>query len=116
MGLLVLRWKWGGERFNDASDLVIKFLKFTDNGTSFVYGFLAAPPNICGMDPVFAFSSIQVVVYFGSIVALLYYFGIMQAVLKRMAWIMQKTLGTTATESLNACACIFLGQVNFTKI
>jgi pyrimidine nucleoside transport protein len=56
MGLLVLRWKWGGERFNDASDLVIKFLKYTDNGTSFVYGFLAAPPNICGMDPVFAFS------------------------------------------------------------
>jgi pyrimidine nucleoside transport protein len=34
----------------------------------------------------------------------------MQAVLKRMAWLMQKTLGTTATESLNACACIFLGQ------
>lgn len=59
MGLLVLRWKWGGERFNDASDLVIKFLKYTDNGTSFVYGFLAAPPNICGMDPVFAFSVSQ---------------------------------------------------------
>jgi pyrimidine nucleoside transport protein len=56
MGLLVLRWDWGGQRFNDASDLVIKFLKYTDNGTSFVYGFLAAPPNICGMDPVFAFS------------------------------------------------------------
>lgn len=51
------------------------------------------------------------VVYFGSIVALLYYYGVMQIVLKKMAWFMQITLGTTATESLNACACIFLGQV-----
>ncbi|KAI6229908.1 Sodium/nucleoside cotransporter [Aphelenchoides fujianensis] len=110
MGLLVLRWDWGGQRFNDATTLVIDFLSFTDNGTSFVYGFLAAPPNICGMSPVFAFSVIQAVVYFGAVVALLYYFGIMQAVLRRMGWLMQLTLGTTATESLNSCACIFLGQ------
>ncbi|KAI6194632.1 Sodium/nucleoside cotransporter [Aphelenchoides besseyi] len=110
MALLVLRWQWGGERFTDATQLVIDFLSFTDNGTSFVYGFLAAPPNICGMSPVFAFSVIQVVVYFGAVVALLYYFGIMQAILKRMAWLMQLTLGTTATESLNSCACIFLGM------
>ncbi len=55
--------------------------------------------------------SLQVIIYFGSIVSVLYYYGIMQVVLKKMAWAMQITLGTTATESLNACACIFLGQV-----
>lgn len=54
---------------------------------------------------------LQVIIYFGSIVALLYYYGVMQFVLKRMAWFMQKTLGTTASESFNACACVFLGQV-----
>lgn len=69
-----------------------------------------------GMDPIFAFRAIQVVVYFGSVVALLYYYGIMQAILKRMAWLMQLTLGTTATESINACACIFLGMVVLLRI
>ncbi|KAK6055684.1 nucleoside transporter, NupC family [Cooperia oncophora] len=52
----------------------------------------------------------QVLVFFGSVVSLLYYYGIMQWVLKRMASLMQLTLGTTAVESLNACACVFLGQ------
>uniref|UniRef100_A0A914C4R2 Sodium/nucleoside cotransporter n=1 Tax=Acrobeloides nanus TaxID=290746 RepID=A0A914C4R2_9BILA len=110
LGLLVLRWNWGKAKFERAAHYIVVFLDYTNNGTQFVYGFLSAPPNICGMDPVFAFSSIQVVIYFGSIVALLYYYGIMQIVLKKMAWFMQITLGTTATESLNACACIFLGQ------
>ena len=50
------------------------------------------------------------VIYFGAIVAVLYYLGVMQFILTRMAWLMQKTLGTTAAESLDACACIFLGQ------
>lgn len=60
--------------------------------------------------------SIQVVIYFGAIVALLYYYGIMQLLLKKMAWLMQITLGTTATESLNACACVFLGQVLYRSL
>uniref|UniRef100_A0A1I7ZQT4 Sodium/nucleoside cotransporter n=1 Tax=Steinernema glaseri TaxID=37863 RepID=A0A1I7ZQT4_9BILA len=111
LGLTVLRWEWGSKKFHQASDLIVTFLDFTNNGTVFVYGFLADPPNICEMkDGVFAFTSVQVVVYFGAVVALLYYYGIMQVVLKKMAWFMQITLGTTATESLNACACIFLGQ------
>ncbi|VDD91246.1 unnamed protein product [Enterobius vermicularis] len=109
-GLLILRWSWGMKTFRKASDMIVRFLDYTNDGTEFVYGFLSNPPNICGMSAVFAFSSIQVVVYFGSIVALLYYYGVMQIVLKKMAWFMQITLGTTATESLNACACIFLGQ------
>lgn len=42
--------------------------------------------------------------------SVLYYYGIIQAVLSKVAWVMQKTIGTTAAESLNAAACIFLGQ------
>ncbi|KAK0395506.1 hypothetical protein QR680_001315 [Steinernema hermaphroditum] len=111
LGLIVLRWEWGSSKFHQASDLIVTFLDYTNNGTIFVYGFLADPPNICEMkDGVFAFTSVQVVIYFGAIVALLYFYGIMQVVLKKMAWFMQITLGTTATESLNSCACIFLGQ------
>jgi nucleoside permease NupC len=52
-----------------------------------------------------------VIIYVGAIVSVLYFYGIVQAVLKRMAWLMQLTMGTTATESLNACACVLLGNV-----
>lgn len=110
MGMLVLKWDAGSDAFSWFSDQIVTFLDYTNAGTVFVYGFLAEPPNICGMTGVFAFTSLQVVIYFGSIVALLYYYGIMQFIVKCMAYFMQATLGTTATESLNACACIFLGQ------
>ena len=103
MGLCVLRWEWGSRQFNTFSDSVLTFLEFSRNGTDFVYGFLSSPPNICGMDPVFAFQTAQVVVYFGAVVvgfllfpihnilikppqALLYHFGIMQWLIRRMAW------------------------------
>ncbi|KAI1717516.1 solute carrier family 28 member 3 [Ditylenchus destructor] len=110
LGLLILRWEYGARKFEDASKLVLVFLDFTTNGTDFVYGWLSTPPNICGMEhAILAFQAIQVVVYFGSIVALLYYFGIMQFVLRKIAKAMQLTLGTTATESLNAGACTLVG-------
>nr|CAD2141926.1 unnamed protein product [Meloidogyne enterolobii] len=110
LGLCILRWEWGSTMFNKFADSVLVFLEFTHNGTDFVYGFVSSPPNICGMEPIFAFRGIQVVVYFGSVVALLYHFGILQFVIKKMAWFVQLTLKTTATESLNACACVFFGM------
>lgn len=60
-----------------------------------------------------SFQALQVLVFFASVVTLLYYYGIIQYLLKRMAHIMQLTLGTTAVESLNACSCVFLGQVTY---
>ncbi len=53
------------------------------------------------------------IIYFGAIVSLLYYCGAMQYVLTRLAAFVQMTMGTTATESFNAVACIFLGQVGY---
>lgn len=57
------------------------------------------------------FQAIQTVLYFSAVVSLLYYLGVMQFIIKRIAWLMTFTLGTTAVESLNAAANIFLGQV-----
>ena len=42
---------------------------------------------------------------------MVYYLGVMQAVIKRIAWLMQCTLGTSAAESLNTAGNIFIGQV-----
>ncbi|KIH55438.1 hypothetical protein ANCDUO_14405 [Ancylostoma duodenale] len=60
--------------------------------------------------------ALQVLVFFASVVTLLYYYGIIQYVLRQMAHIMQLTLGTTAVESLNACSCVFLGQFSILTV
>ncbi|VDM69837.1 unnamed protein product [Strongylus vulgaris] len=56
------------------------------------------------------FQSIHVLVFFSAVVSLLYYYGIIQWILGKTGRIMEATLGTTAAESLNACACVILGQ------
>nr|CDJ84456.1 Na dependent nucleoside transporter and Nucleoside recognition domain containing protein [Haemonchus contortus] len=109
-GVLCLRWTFGSILFQQFSETTVKFLELANYGSEFVYGFLSKPPPICQLNPVLVFSAFQVLVFFGSVVSLLYYYGIIQWVLKRMAYLMQLTLGTTAVESLNACACVFLGQ------
>ncbi|GMT19018.1 hypothetical protein PFISCL1PPCAC_10315, partial [Pristionchus fissidentatus] len=110
IGLIVLKWDDGREALSWASDQVVTFLDYTMVGTAFTYGFVSEPPNICGFGSIFLYTSLQIIIYFGSIVAVLYYLGVIEAVLKVVAIGMQYTLGTTAAESLNAAACIFLGQ------
>jgi len=110
VAFLVLRWDSGNQGFKWLADNVVRFLDYSTNGTTFVYGFVAAPPPLCDFGSVFIYTSLQIIIYFGAIVAVLYYLGIIQAVLSFIALIMQKTVGTTAAESLNAAACIFLGQ------
>uniref|UniRef100_A0AC34GT81 Sodium/nucleoside cotransporter n=1 Tax=Panagrolaimus sp. ES5 TaxID=591445 RepID=A0AC34GT81_9BILA len=110
VGLLVLRWPAGNSAFHWAADQVVTFLDYAFVGTDFTYGFISSPPKICDFGSVFIFTSLQIIIYFGAIVSVLYYLGIIQAVLSKVAWLMQHTVGTTAAESLNAAACIFLGQ------
>lgn len=51
------------------------------------------------------------ITFFSFFVAIFYYWGIMQVLVKKVGWLLQVTVGTTACESLNASANIFLGMV-----
>lgn len=51
------------------------------------------------------------IVFFSCVISLLYYLGVMQAVIKRIAYVMQLTMGTSPTESLSCAGNIFVGQV-----
>lgn len=59
---------------------------------------------------VFALRVLPVIVFFSSLIAVLYYLGIMQLVIKILGGGLQKLLGTSRTESLSATANIFVGQ------
>ncbi|KFD65990.1 hypothetical protein M514_03168 [Trichuris suis] len=109
-GLLTLKWSEGQRAIQWVSDQIITFLSFADQGSEFVYGFLAKPPRICGMEPVLMFSALQTVLYFSSISSLLYHLGLLQLVFAGMAKILQLTLATTAIESFHAVVSIFLGM------
>ncbi|KAK4308218.1 hypothetical protein Pmani_020065 [Petrolisthes manimaculis] len=104
LGLLILRWPFGQKVFDCAAGKVTTFLDFTNNGSDFVFGELSSEMGI------FAFSVLPVVLFFSFCIQILYYWGVMQWVVLKLGWCLQVTIGTTACESINAAANIFLGQ------
>lgn len=59
---------------------------------------------------IFAFKMLPVIIFFSFFVSILYYYGVMQILVIKAGWVLQKVIGTTAAESLNAAANIFLGM------
>jgi CNT family concentrative nucleoside transporter len=93
-----------GERFFAAvGDVFEGLLGFVDAGASFVFG-----PKY--EDYYFAFKVLPTIVFFSTLMSVLYYLGVMQWVVKIVAIVMQKTLGTSGAESLSTAANIFVGQ------
>ena len=126
-GLLVLKTAPGRAFFQLVGDAVTRVLSFVDAGASFVFGnliYLTVPVGMLNatgsVDPtpgmaaqtgaVFAFRVLPTIVFVSSLTAVLYYMGILQLVVKGIAWVMQKTLGTSGAETLSASGNIFLGQ------
>jgi pyrimidine nucleoside transport protein len=61
----------------------------------------------------FNWQILSVIYFFSFCVSMLYYYGAMQWMVQKIGWFLQVTVGTTAAESMNAAANIFLGQVKF---
>jgi nucleoside permease NupC len=58
----------------------------------------------------FAFSVLPTIIFFSSLMTLLYYLGVMQLFVKAFAWVMVRTMGVSGAESLSAAGNIFVGQ------
>jgi len=102
-GLLILRTSPGRSFFKWLGDRVTLFLAFSDSGAKFIFGDLVS-------NRYFAFKVLPVVIFFSAFVYMIYYLGIMQVVITKIAWLMQISMGTSAAESLNAAGNIFIGQ------
>ncbi len=90
---------------------VIKLLQFITEGSKFVFGSLAISPGADGsLGFFFAFQVLPTIIFFASLTAVLYYLGVLQAIVKGMAWVMSRLLGTSGAESLSNTANIFIGQ------
>lgn len=115
LALLVLRTSFGKMLFQCIGDKITNFLKFTDEGSSFLFGYLVSGQfdGIAPQPAVFAFKVLPVILFFSFFVSILYFYGVMQVLVVKLGWLLQMTVGTTACESINAAANIFLGMVSF---
>lgn len=97
--------------FKLISSFFVLVLNFTTEGAKFVFGNLGlSPGNEGSIGFFFAFQVLPTIIFFASLMSLLYYLGIMQRIVQGMAWIMARIMGTSGAESLSCTANIFVGQ------
>lgn len=102
---------WPKDFFSWISSFFVVVLRFTTAGAEFIFGDLAKSPGMEGsLGHFFAFQVLPTIVFFASLTAILYHYGILQTVVKYMARGMQKALGTSGAESLSVISNIFVGQ------
>jgi len=120
--LLVLKTDQGQWVFTQLSAGITRLLDFANVGAAFVFGPLGnkeAWPRIMttvlgpegaqyGM--IFAFQVLPTIIFIAALFAILYYFGIMQIVVRLFAWMMHRVMKASGAESLNVAASIFMGQ------
>lgn len=104
---IVLKWEYGREKLMQLSNAVQNLVNYAFEGVNFVFGGLA---NADKVGFVFAISVLTIIIFFSSLISVLYYLGIMQIIIKIIGGFLSKVLGTTQVESVNAAANIFVGQ------
>lgn len=102
---------WPKAFFSWVSSFFVIVLDFTTAGAEFIFGDLAKSPGMEGsLGNFFAFQVLPTIVFFASLTAILYHYGILQKVVSWMSSGMQKLMGTSGAESLSVVANIFVGQ------
>jgi CNT family concentrative nucleoside transporter len=107
-GLLVLYVPAGKAALEWLSTLVATIIAYGDEGIRFLFGGLTDPSQSFGF--VFAFKVLPVIIFFSSLISVLYYIRVMPVVVQIVGGAIRKLLGTSRAESLSATANIFVGQ------
>ena len=105
--LIILKVPFGRKAFEAASGFITRILDFTAEGTTFLFGNLTDQATF---GSIFALNVLPTIIFFSALMGILYYLGIMQAIVKFIAKGICKLLGTSGAETLSAVGNIFLGQ------
>ena len=129
--LIILKTSVGKAVFSGARVAVTKLLSFTDHGAEFLFGKLylgdggiaqamgkggpyqlidGSTGAFTDIGPVFAFHVLPTIIFFAALMSVLYHLGIMQKLVKGLAWVMTRFMGVSGAESLSAASNIFVGQ------
>jgi CNT family concentrative nucleoside transporter len=105
--IFVLMTPWGASIFNALSQGFVGLLSFTSQGSQLIFGDLAKSETL-GF--IFAFQVLPTIIFFAAFMGVLYHLGIMQAIVKGMAWVITKAMRVSGAETLSVCANAFIGQ------
>jgi CNT family concentrative nucleoside transporter len=120
--LIVLKTTAGQRVFSALGDGINRLLGFAGVGAAFVFGPLgdstvwgrvmngALGPDGAQYAVIFAFQVLPTIVFIAALFAILYYFGVMQIIVRLFAWSMHRVMRASGAESLNVAASIFMGQ------
>ncbi len=118
--VFVILTPWGSIVFDAIGSFFVKIINFTFDGAKFVFGALAdraifekAFPDGMksqGVGFLFAFQVLPTIIFFSSLMSVLYHLGLMQKLVQGMAWIMAKTMRVSGAESISVAANVFIGQ------
>jgi CNT family concentrative nucleoside transporter len=106
IAVLVLYTSWGRAGIEAMSRGVANLLGYANKGTEFLFG----PADTNPLAHTFALGALPVIIFFASIVAILYYLGIMQRIVRWVGGAIGWITGISRVESLSAAANIFVGQ------
>ncbi|MQA29048.1 MAG: NupC/NupG family nucleoside CNT transporter [Luteitalea sp.] len=120
--LIVLKTAAGQRVFATLGEGINRLLGFAGVGAAFVFGPLgsstiwgramtaALGPEGSQYAVIFAFQVLPTIIFIAALFAILYYYGVMQLVVRLFAVVMQRVMGASGAESLNVAASIFMGQ------
>jgi len=108
LALMILKVPGVRQLFDYAAQFFQSILAFSNAGAEFIFGGLVADTSTFGY--IFAFQVLPTIVFFSAVTAILYYFGILQWIIRGMAWFMSRTMNLSGPESLAAAANVFIGQ------
>jgi CNT family concentrative nucleoside transporter len=118
--VFVILTPWGSVIFDAIGSFFVKIINFTFDGAKFVFGALASrelfdkafPEGMRsqGVGFLFAFQVLPTIIFFASLMSVLYHLGLMQKLVQGMAWVMAKTMRVSGAESISVAANVFIGQ------
>lgn len=94
--------------FEKIGQVFVSILDFTRVGSKFLFEGLVVDMDTFGF--IFAFQVLPTIIFFSALTSVLFYLGVIQKVVRALAWLLSKSLGISGAESLSIAGNIFLGQ------
>lgn len=126
LALIVLVSPPGRWFFSKMNDVIVKMLSFSEDGAKFLFGnliynyvpvgvlenydFIQTAKAVAYSGAFFAFSVLPTIIFFSSLMSVMYYLGVMQVIVLAFAKVMTRFMGVSGAESLSCSANIFVGQ------
>ena len=104
---LVIKWSLGQRVLASISFVITGLLGHSADGSSLVFGRIGTPGDALAT---LAFAVLPTIIFVSAFFAIMYHIGLMQHIIRAVAWVMQRTMGTSGAESTNVAASIFMGQ------